>query len=48
LPDKDLSLLRLDRAEYRWQVAVVAVHIAVFAVATLLTLSWQSRLKKND
>jgi ABC-type multidrug transport system ATPase subunit/ABC-type multidrug transport system permease subunit len=48
LSDGDLRLLGLKRAAYGWQVAVVVIHIVVFAGATLLALSRQSRLKKSD
>jgi ABC-type multidrug transport system ATPase subunit/ABC-type multidrug transport system permease subunit len=36
-----------DLTEYRWQVAVVAVHILAFAGATLLALWRQGRTKGN-
>jgi ABC-type multidrug transport system ATPase subunit/ABC-type multidrug transport system permease subunit len=47
LPDADLALLRLDRAAYRWQVAMVAGHVLAFAVLTLLALWRQGRTKGN-
>jgi ABC-type multidrug transport system permease subunit len=47
LPSADLDLLHLNRAEYRWQVAVMAAHIVLFSSATLLALGWQSRSKKS-
>lgn len=38
LPSEDLALLRLDQVEYSRQIAMIAVHIVVFAAATLLIL----------
>jgi energy-coupling factor transporter ATP-binding protein EcfA2 len=38
LPSDDLVLLGIVRAEYYQQIAMVAVHLAVFAAATLLVL----------
>jgi hypothetical protein len=38
LPSDDLALLGIVRAEYYQQIAMVAVHLAVFAAATLLVL----------
>jgi ABC-type multidrug transport system permease subunit len=47
LPEGDLALLRLDRAEYGWQVAMVAGHVLVFAALTLLALWRQGQIKGN-
>jgi ABC-type multidrug transport system ATPase subunit len=45
LPDADLKLLRLERSEYRWQLAMLALHVVVFAAATQLILWRQARAK---
>ncbi len=47
LPDGDLALLHLDRAEFGWQVAMVAAHLLTFAIATLLMLRRQDRIWRS-
>ncbi len=47
LPDADLSILRLSRAEYWKQLAVVAGHLLAFAAATVWALWRQGGRKGN-
>jgi ABC transport system ATP-binding/permease protein len=46
LPDKYLALLQLDRSTYRWQAAMVAVHVFVFVAAALVVL-WRQSITKT-
>jgi hypothetical protein len=47
LPDGDLTLLRRDRSDYPWPVAIVGIHILIFAGGTLLALWSQGRIKRS-
>ncbi len=45
LPSEDLASLRMDRAEFFPQIAMAAIHMVVFALASLLVLWRRSQVK---
>ena len=47
VPDETLNLLQTVRPAYRMQLAMVAVHVLVFAVATFLVL-WRHGCVKRS
>jgi hypothetical protein len=46
LPDSDLDLLQRDHSAYGLHLAMLAAHVLLFAVGTVVSLWWQGRAGK--